>query len=154
MKYCPNCGIRNPHFIESDQIINEFKRDIDNNTYFKSKVDSEIKKLTKNLGNKSFHNSSGNNSSGASKSSSTKGTNAGSGTSKSTSGIGKTKTSNIPKKTNEIICPKCGAKNNNSSNFCINCGLNLNKVMVCPKCGSYGTLKFCTECGSPLKKLK
>lgn len=49
-----------------------------------------------------------------------------------------------------IICPKCGAKNNNGK-FCSECGARLS--VTCPECGrsaAAGT-KFCSECGCRLE---
>lgn len=139
LKYCPNCGIKNPHFIESDKIINEFKMDIENNTYFKSKVENEMKKINKKTVNKSFFSSAG---FGGSKDSS----------GKSSQSIDKTGYSIKPKKSNDVICPKCGVKNEKSCNFCTNCGFNLQNMVICPKCGvkNENSCNFCTNCGTSL----
>ena len=41
IKYCPNCGTKNSSFKESDQIVNDFKKSIEKNSYFKVKVENE-----------------------------------------------------------------------------------------------------------------
>lgn len=52
----------------------------------------------------------------------------------------------------QIICPKCGAKNNGSMKFCGSCGTELIQSSVCPFCGAtiQSGMKFCGECGKPL----
>ena len=184
LKYCPNCGSRNPNFIESYQSINKFKRAINNNNYFKSVAEKEIKKLTKTTGDKfnyfsEFDNDEEKNSpadeskenpavvtdskedSGIvassvytnSKEDSVVGAVSGFGSSNNIPIKIKTKTI-LPNESADITCPKCGEKNDKSSNYCIKCGLDLKNVMVCPKCGKIvSSGKFCFNCGTPLKKL-
>lgn len=50
-------------------------------------------------------------------------------------------------KDNEILCPKCNAKNPDSMNFCTFCGEKL--TFECEKCGASikPRTKFCAECG-------
>lgn len=45
MEYCPNCGSKNSSFKKSDKVINDFKNSIENNTFFKSKLNKELKKI-------------------------------------------------------------------------------------------------------------
>ena len=158
LKYCPNCGSRNSKYIESDQLINEIKIDIENNNYFKSRAKKEIEKITKNMGDTFYHSSEFKSVEGTSShvddSKEDSGIGAGSGFSgsKGSSGVDASSSFN-PKNSSNIICPKCAQKNDKSSNFCIKCGLDLKNMMVCPKCGEINSFgKFCTNCGTPLKK--
>ena len=172
LRYCPNCGSKNPNFIESNQIINDFKRNIENNTYFKSKVDDEIKKFTKKIENSyqyspkfssTDNTGSQNDNSKASNvqndiviSKSDKDLSASSSLESSKNSTIENKTHTpLPDASTKITCPKCGQQNEKSTNFCIKCGLDLNNIMICPKCGSISSFgKFCMGCGTPLKKLK
>lgn len=54
------------------------------------------------------------------------------------------------KKTDEIICPKCGNSNEPTSKFCNECGTPLTRT--CPICNSIisNDSKFCPNCGSKL----
>ena len=51
---------------------------------------------------------------------------------------------------NEISCPKCGAKIPEKSKFCPECGTKI--ISACPKCGAPVSpkQKFCPECGQKL----
>ena len=52
------------------------------------------------------------------------------------------------------FCHNCGQKNDDNSNFCINCGTKLIKESIkCPKCGKINELdsNFCENCGTNLK---
>ena len=58
-----------------------------------------------------------------------------------------------------LECPKCGAKNAQSTKFCNNCGTNLAQASVpavqpglCPSCGTQNApgTKFCGDCGTQL----
>ncbi len=55
---------------------------------------------------------------------------------------------------NLIKCPKCGADNEENSNFCLSCGERIKEVaQFCPECGNknVGNAKFCENCGASLE---
>ena len=59
---------------------------------------------------------------------------------------------NINKTDQEIICPKCGEKNNLSMKFCGECGNELVLDAICSRCGACMPIgiKFCGNCGQKL----
>lgn len=63
---------------------------------------------------------------------------------------------NSDKQEPQIICPKCGARNDSSMKFCGTCGNELTPSMVCPYCGKpvSAGMKFCGECGQSLLSSK
>lgn len=46
-----------------------------------------------------------------------------------------------------MICAKCGSES--SGKFCENCGSSLNAKKFCSNCGAELSGKFCPECGTP-----
>ena len=50
----------------------------------------------------------------------------------------------------EVICPRCGTRNDSDNNFCKECGEELNKK--CPYCGETldSNSNFCGRCGKRL----
>lgn len=56
----------------------------------------------------------------------------------------------------QVVCPKCGAKNAGSMKYCGNCGADLSGFTVCPFCGEPVQLNmmFCGKCGKPLTSVK
>lgn len=53
-----------------------------------------------------------------------------------------------------IKCPKCGAENEENSNFCLSCGERLKIIsQFCPECGnkSLKNAEFCENCGTRLE---
>ena len=54
--------------------------------------------------------------------------------------------------TNQKVCPKCRASNNNGLKFCGQCGTSL--IKTCPKCSEAvdDKQKFCPHCGNSLVK--
>ncbi len=53
----------------------------------------------------------------------------------------------------EIVCKKCGYKNDKTDKFCGGCGEKLEQKSYCPSCGAQvkKTDKFCSECGSKIE---
>ena len=50
-------------------------------------------------------------------------------------------------------CPKCGAENNVTNDFCGSCGTQLENIgNTCPQCGIENDLysSFCSNCGADL----
>jgi hypothetical protein len=53
-----------------------------------------------------------------------------------------------------IKCPKCGADNEENSNFCLSCGERLKTMaQFCPECGNKNVenAKFCENCGTSME---
>ena len=65
-----------------------------------------------------------------------------------------------PNDKRQLQCPKCGAENNPTSDFCAACGASLSSNMArrkfinCAHCGSQNDLDqaYCKSCGAPLSK--
>jgi hypothetical protein len=49
-------------------------------------------------------------------------------------------------------CPQCGAENDESANFCHDCGAPITKAKRCEKCGEVNNplARFCDNCGTPV----
>lgn len=54
-----------------------------------------------------------------------------------------------------VFCRNCGKNNDDSSNFCINCGAKLKENLIkCRKCGKFNEAdsNYCIDCGNILKQ--
>lgn len=53
----------------------------------------------------------------------------------------------------DVVCKKCGYKNDKTDKFCGGCGEKLEQNKYCPSCGAKvkKTDKFCSECGSKME---
>jgi uncharacterized membrane protein YvbJ len=51
-----------------------------------------------------------------------------------------------------MVCPKCGAENQQGTKFCSECGTKLGGNPKCPACGADNEpgAKFCNDCGAKL----
>ena len=51
-----------------------------------------------------------------------------------------------------MICTKCNFQNEETAEFCSNCGMNLSVIKTCPKCNYQGggSSHFCKNCGTRL----
>lgn len=52
----------------------------------------------------------------------------------------------------EIHCSACGAENDNTAKFCVECGTSLSVSTICQSCGQENDIdsKFCSSCGNTL----
>lgn len=53
-------------------------------------------------------------------------------------------------------CTNCGTKNENDSVYCIKCGQNIKKEIICQQCQNANPLiaEYCHKCGTKLKKVE
>ena len=143
-KYCPNCGVKNSDYVESSELKDNIKTDIQSSDFYEKKIDEEIK----NVDNVSFKNKTKNK--------------FNSWRVDFENTVHKRKEDNnkpCPGKghpKNKIVCPKCETLNELDARFCGKCSFPLKDIKICPSCGfisEHGDI-FCGECGHKLSEIK